>query len=87
MAYTRTTWQNGPGGGTPLNAANLNKLEAAVVSTDSRLGLLETGKAKAAAGANLSVGWMFQTLAERDSASTSLGPADAGVVCVVLEDA
>lgn len=34
MAYTRTTWANGSGGGTPLSAANLNNIEVELVSLD-----------------------------------------------------
>jgi hypothetical protein len=34
MAYTRTTWANGSGGGTPLSAANLNNIETYLVSID-----------------------------------------------------
>lgn len=30
MAYEKTNWQNGSQGGTPLNADNLNKMEAGI---------------------------------------------------------
>ena len=34
MAYTRTTWVNGSGGGTPVSAANLNNIEVELVALD-----------------------------------------------------
>lgn len=34
MAYTRTTWANGSGGGTPVSAANLNNMEVELVALD-----------------------------------------------------
>lgn len=35
MAYTRTTWVNGSGGGTPISAANLNNIEAWIDAFDA----------------------------------------------------
>lgn len=35
MAYTRTNWQNGAAGGTPINAARLNNIEQGIVSHET----------------------------------------------------
>jgi hypothetical protein len=35
--FTQTTWSDGPGGGTPITAAQLNRIEAGVESMDDRV--------------------------------------------------
>lgn len=37
MAYTKTTWVNGPAGGTPINAANLQNIEDGIEALDTTL--------------------------------------------------
>ena len=39
-AYTRIVWQNSPITDTPLNATNLNKMDAALNEIDNRVLLL-----------------------------------------------
>lgn len=38
MAYTRINWVNSPSTATPINAANLNKMDSAIASLDTALG-------------------------------------------------
>lgn len=40
MAYTRVNWENLPSTNTPLNATNLNKMDAGIASLDTDLGSL-----------------------------------------------
>ena len=57
------------------------------ISTISGLQSALDVKANAQAGSNLTIGKVYTTLAARDADSLSLSPADAGLLCVVLEDA
>lgn len=57
------------------------------ISTISGLQSALDVKANAQAGSNLTIGKVYATLAARDADSLSLSPADAGLLCVVLEDA
>lgn len=36
MAYNKTTWVDGPAGGTPINAANLQKIEDGIEALESQ---------------------------------------------------
>jgi len=37
MAYTRINWQDGPSGGTPLSAANLNHMDQGIADAHAAL--------------------------------------------------
>lgn len=39
MAYNKTVWVDGPTGGTPVNAANLNNIEDGIVEVETQLGV------------------------------------------------
>jgi len=36
MSYTKTTWVDGPGGGTPINAVTLNNIEDGIESVEMK---------------------------------------------------
>lgn len=38
MAYSKLTWKDGAAGGTPLNAANLNRMEDGIEEAVNALG-------------------------------------------------
>lgn len=40
MAFTPKTWANGAGGGTPITAVELNRIEQGIDDTDSALAAL-----------------------------------------------
>lgn len=41
MSYTRVNWQDGSGGGTPVDAANLNVMDAYIATLDSAVAALQ----------------------------------------------
>lgn len=41
MAYTRINWQDGPSGGTPLSAANLNHMDQGIADAHAALDAME----------------------------------------------
>jgi hypothetical protein len=43
MSYSRSTWSNGLGGATPLNATNLNHIETGVQDASDRLDTVVSG--------------------------------------------
>ena len=45
MSYTRVNWQNYPNTSTPINATNLNKMDAGIADIDSRVTVLEEAAA------------------------------------------
>lgn len=45
MSYTRINWQNSPSISTPLGAANLNKMDAAIYTHESNIATLSNTKA------------------------------------------
>lgn len=46
MAYVKTVWKDSPDTTTPLNAANLNKIEKGIGDLDTALGTTNTNVAK-----------------------------------------
>ena len=57
MSYTRVNWQNKPSTATPINATNLNTMDAGIAALDTAIGTLETavqGKVDKVEGKGLS---------------------------------
>ncbi|MCQ2771171.1 MAG: hypothetical protein MJ236_05175 [Clostridia bacterium] len=70
--YSRVNWKNEPSTETPVNAENLNKMDSAIDTLDSRVVLLDSGKYVKPSGG----------IPKTDLASavqTSLGKADSAV--------
>ena len=57
MSYTRVNWQNKPSTATPINATNLNTMDAGIAANDAAIGTLDTavqGKVDKVEGKGLS---------------------------------
>lgn len=57
MPYTPTTWVNGSGGGTKVNATNLNNMEDGIVAANA--GLIPTGAVVDFAGSSAPTGYLI----------------------------
>ena len=75
ISYSKTNWQDSPSTATPLNAANLNKIENGIEAAVNGINELDSGKLSSAAGAvktaNIDTGAVTEAKLDTDSVATA----------------
>ena len=97
ISYSKTNWQDSPSTATPLNAANLNKIENGIEAAVNGINELDSGKLSSAAGAvktaNIDTGAVTEaklatalknTLYRMDTATENVGFSDSNPKTIYL---
>lgn len=85
MTYTRTTWVNGPAGGTPISAAGLNNMEVGIEEAHAAIAAIEAAEALPPGSvmyANEVAGTYTRPTARTDICVIFTGVADPGATAL-----